>query len=101
MKIKKNDIVIIISGKDRGKKGKVTRVLPRQNQVVIEGVNIRKKHSRPKRSGQKGQIMEIFAPIDASNVKLQCPKCFKAARISYKIEGEEKIRVCKKCGQII
>ena len=98
MKIKKGDQVLIISGKDRGKKGKVFRVLPKKSRVMVEGINIKKKHAKAKRQGGKGQIIELPAPIHISNVKLICPKCSQAARIGYKIIEERKYRICKKCG---
>ena len=101
MKIKKGDTVLIISGKDRGKTGKVTRALPKTKKIVVEGVNIRKKHTRPRRMGEKGQIIEIFAPLDVSNAKLICPRCGKATRIGYKViqtkDKKKKVRFCKKC----
>ncbi len=113
MKIKKGDTVLIISGKDKGKKGKVFKVLLKENKILIEGVNLRKRHQKPKKSGEKGQIIVKPAPIDVSNAKIICSKCGKAARIGYKIsEGktttlpppqkkEIKVRICKKCGQEI
>jgi large subunit ribosomal protein L24 len=101
MEIKKNDQVLIISGKDRGRKGKVIKVLPKERKVMVEGTNIKKKHIKPKKQGEKGQIVEVPAPIDSSNVKLICPKCGKASRIGCKIVGEKKHRVCKKCKQEI
>lgn len=101
MKIKKGDQVLIISGKDRGRKGKIIEALPKENRVVVEGINLRKKHMRPKRSGEKGQIVEMPASLSASDVKIICPKCSKAARIGYKIEGKKKYRFCKKCSQEI
>jgi len=101
MRIRKGDTVLIISGKDRGKKGKVLRVLPKEERIVVEGVNIRKKHQRPRRMGGKGQIVEMPAPIPISNAKLICPKCGKATRIGYKIAEGKKFRICKKCGQEI
>jgi len=84
MRIKKSDTVLIISGKDRGKKGKVIKALPKENKIVVEGVNLRKKHTRPRRQGEKGQIVEIAAPFDVSNVKLICPKCKKPTRVGYR-----------------
>jgi large subunit ribosomal protein L24 len=99
MKIKKGDQVIVISGKDRGRKGKVLKVFPKAERIMIEGINLRKKHLRPKRSGEKGQIIETLAPIHVSNIKIICAKCGKATRISYKIEKKEKYRICKKCAQ--
>jgi len=70
MKIKKDDNVTVITGKDKGKKGKVTKSFPKDNKVVIEGINIRKKHQKPRRGGQKGQVIEVAMPIDVSNLKL-------------------------------
>lgn len=101
MKIKKGDTVLIISSKDRGKKSKVLEVLPKKKRVIVEGVNLRKKHVRPKRMGEKGQIIERPSPISVSNVKLVCSKCGKATRIGYKIVEGKKFRICKKCGQEI
>ncbi len=98
MKIRKNDTVLIISGKDRGKKGKVLDVFPQEARVVVEGSNIRKKHVKPKRSGEKGQVVETPAPLAVSNVKLICPKCGKPTRVGYKIVEDKKYRICKKCG---
>jgi large subunit ribosomal protein L24 len=99
MKIKKNDTVLIISGKDRGKRGRVLDVFPKEEKVIVEGINIRKKHIKPKRSGEKGQIVELPAALPISNVKLICPKCGKATRVGYKIVEKKKYRICKKCGQ--
>ncbi|MEK7627367.1 MAG: 50S ribosomal protein L24 [Patescibacteria group bacterium] len=101
MKLKKGDTVLIISGKDKGKKGKILRVLPNKKRIMVEGVFIMKKHVRPKRQGEKGQRLEIPGYIDASNAKLVCSKCGKAARIGYKITENKKYRICKKCNQEI
>jgi len=101
MKIKKGDNVLIITGKDKGRTGKIMRALPKEGKVLIEGINLKKKHARPKRQGEKGQIVQVPAAIDVSNVKLICSKCGKATRIGFKIEKENKQRICKKCGQII
>ena len=101
MKIKKGDTVLIISGKDRGRKGKILEVFPKENRILVEGINLRKKHQRPRRTGEKGQIVELPASIDIANVKLICPKCGKATRVGYKISGGKKYRICKKCGQEI
>ena len=97
MKINKNDQVLIILGKDRGRKSKVIESLPRERRIVVEGINLRKKHIRPKKSGEKGQIVAMPTPINVSSVKLVCSKCKKATRIGYKIEGGKKYRICKKC----
>lgn len=101
MKIKKNDTVLIISGKDRGKKGKVIKVLSRENRIVIEGANLRKKHISARRAGEKGQIVEIAVPLDVSNIKLICPKCKKPTRVGHRVVERGKFRICKKCKQEI
>lgn len=98
MKIHKNDNVMIISGKDRGKSGKVLRVFPEKNAIAVEGINLRKKHVRSKQQGQKGQIIQVPALIHASNVMLICPACNKPVRVGYKIFETKKVRICKKCG---
>ncbi len=97
MKIKKGDTVKILSGKDRGKTGKITHVFSDRNRVVVEGVNVHKKHTRPKKQGQKGQIIQMPMPVNASNVMLICTSCGKATRIGVKIIDKKKFRVCKKC----
>lgn len=97
MKIKKGDQVLIISGKDRGKRGKVLDILTKERRVVVEGINIRKKHVKPKKSGEKGQIVEKPAPLAVSNVQLNCPKCGKSTRVGYKVSDSKKRRTCKKC----
>lgn len=101
MKLKKGDNILIIAGKDKGRKGKVLRSLPKGEKIVVEGINLRKKHVRPKKSGEKGQVVEVPLPIYASNAKIICPKCGKAAKIGYKANKKEKYRICKKCGQKI
>ncbi|MBI2644109.1 MAG: 50S ribosomal protein L24 [Candidatus Wildermuthbacteria bacterium] len=102
MKIKKGDTVLILAGKERGKKGKVIKILPGREGVIVEGINARKKHVRPKRAGEKGQIVALPAPLHVSNVKLICPKCGKPVRVGYKLEGEKKYRICKECsGEIV
>ena len=102
MRIKKGDIVLLTTGKDAGKKGKVLKVLPGQNKVVVEGVNRVKKHQRPNRAIPQGGILRIEAPMQASNVMLLCNKCDKPTRIGSKVlDNNEKVRVCKNCGEII
>lgn len=101
MRIKKGDIVLIISGKYRGKKGKVLKAFPEEMKILVEGVNLIKKHQKPRRTGEKGQIITLPAPIDISNAKLLCPKCNKVTRVGYKIVENRKYRTCKKCGQAI
>lgn len=97
MKIKKGDTVKIMAGKDKGKTGKVTRVIPAEKKIIVEGANIKKKHVKPKKRGQKGQVVQISAPFYASSAMVVCSSCGQTARIGYKTEGEKKIRVCKKC----
>lgn len=101
MKIKKGDTVLIISGKDRGKQGKILNVLPKEKKLVVEGANIRKKHTKPRKQGEKGQVVETPAAISFSNVKLICSKCGKPTRVGYKIIENKKYRICKKCSQEI
>ena len=91
----------MISGKDRGKTGKVFRALPREDMVIIEGVNVKKKHQRPRRANQKGQIIDRAAPIHVSNVMIVDPKTNKPTRIGYKIGENGKIRVAKKSGTVL
>ena len=100
MRIKLNDNVVIISGKDRGRKGKVIKALPGELRIVVEGINIRKKHVRPKTQGAKGQVVEVPAAINVANVKLLCPQCKQATRVCYVLENKQKSRSCKKCKAI-
>lgn len=98
MRIKKGDNIIVITGKDKGKKGKIIKALPAINRVVIEGINVKKKHMKPKKSGQKGQIIEMAAPLHVSNVAIVDPKDGKPARIGIKIVGDKKVRISKRSG---
>ena len=97
MKFKKGDTVQIIAGKDRGKSGKVLRVIPDANRVSVDGINMYKKHVRPKRQGEKGEVVNLLRPLNASNVMLVCPHCKRGTRVGYRMEGEAKKRYCKKC----
>lgn len=98
MKIHKGDKVLVISGKNKGKVSEVVKALPKINKIIVAGVNIKKKHQRPKNDREKGQRLEIPAPFSVSNVKLICPKCHQAARVGYKILADKtKKRMCKKC----
>lgn len=106
MKIKKGDKVKVLSGKDRGKSGKVLQVFPKDGRVSVEGLNILIKHLRPQKQGEKGQRIEFPGLINVSNLILICPKCGKNTRVSYKIiKGEDgktkKFRVCKKCQETL
>lgn len=96
-KIKKGDTVRIIAGKDRGKTGAVARVLKHENRVVVEGMNMRKRHVRPRASGAKGEIIQVSVPMNVSNVMIICSKCGKATRVGYRLTDITKVRVCKKC----
>ncbi|MEK7608304.1 MAG: 50S ribosomal protein L24 [Patescibacteria group bacterium] len=97
MHIKKGDHVHIVLGKDRGKEGKVLHVFPEKNRVSIEGVNLFKKRSRPKKQGEKGETVLLPRSIHVSNMLLVCKNCKKPARMSLKKEGGKKSRYCKKC----
>lgn len=101
MKLRKNDYVVIITGKDKGKKGKITRVLPKDNRVVVEGLNILKKHQRPRKSNEKGQILKMAMPIHASNVMIIDPKTEKGSRIGKKMLGDKMVRITRKSNQEI
>ncbi len=101
MKIKKGDNILIISGKDKGKTGKVLKSMPSIGRVLVEGVNNVTKAVKAKRQGEKGQLIKVAMPIDVSNIKFICPKCGKAVRIGYKVEKDNKNRICKKCKQIV
>jgi len=101
MKIKKGDNVIVITGKDKGRKGKVLRILPKEGKIVVENINKIIKHIRPKKQGEKGQRVEMPVPFNISNVKLICPKCGKPTRAGYRILDKNKVRICKKCKEIV
>lgn len=101
MKIKTNDKVKIISGKDGGKIAKVIQVFPAEGKVVVEGANVIKKHLRAKSKSEKGQVLELSAPMQASKVMVVCPKCEKSVRVGYKVDGGNKYRICRKCKQPI
>ncbi|MDP2788969.1 MAG: 50S ribosomal protein L24 [bacterium] len=101
MKLKKNDNIIIIAGKDKGKKGKIVKVFPAKNKVVIEGLNMTKKHQRPRKSGEKGSVISIAMPINASNVQILDPKTGKATRLGKKKIGDKMVRVARGSNQEI
>ena len=98
MKIKKDDKVIVLSGKDKGKQGKVLIADPKAMKVVVEGVNVATKHQKAQKQGQEGGIIKVETPMYACKVQLVCPKCGKATRVAHKLTGDKKVRVCKKCG---
>jgi large subunit ribosomal protein L24 len=97
MKLKKGDRVRVLTGKDRGDEGEVMRVLPKENKVIVEGVNVAKKHQRALRATMQAGIIDKDMPIPVSNVALICSSCG-PTRVGYKFEGGRKIRVCRKCG---
>ena len=106
MHVKTKDTVIVISGKDKGKKGKISAAFPKLNRVTVEGVNVVTKHQKARNAQQPGGIIHKDMPIDASNVMLVCPKCGKATRVAHKVtlvagengkQNRKMIRVCKKC----
>ena len=101
MKIKKNNKVVVISGKYRGKIGKVLISYPKNRKILVEGINVYKKHYKPRKQGEKGRIIETLKPFFASKVKLICSKCGKSTRIGHVIEDKKKFRICKKCNQKI
>ncbi|MBQ3596788.1 MAG: 50S ribosomal protein L24 [Clostridia bacterium] len=105
MKIKKNDTVLVITGKDKNndleKASKVIAVLPKENKVVVEGVNLQKKHKKARSAQEVSSIQTQPGPIDASNVMVVCPTCKKATRVGYRVEGDKKVRICKKCNAVL
>ena len=98
MKIKKGDTVVVLSGKDKGKQGKVQAVIPADRKVVVEGINIVTCHTKPRRQGETGGIVKKETPIRTCKVALYCEKCGKGVRVGYKVDGDKKTRVCRKCG---
>ncbi len=102
MHVKKDDLVQVIAGKEKGKSGKVVRVLPERGQVMVESLNVVKRHTRPTRGGAQGGIVEKEAPLDASNVQILCKACNKPARTGIRLlEDGSKVRFCKKCNDIL
>ncbi len=98
MKVKKNDTVLVMTGKDAGKTAKVLTALPKSNKVIVDGINLQKKHKKARSAQEVSAIQTQPGPIDASNVMVVCPVCNKATRVAYAVEGDKKARVCKKCG---
>ncbi len=101
MKIKKGDEVIITIGKDKGKKGKVEKVLLKKAAVLLPGLNIYKRHMKKRDEKNPGGIIEFSRPVPIGNVSLLCPKCGKQTRVGYKITGKNKVRICRKCNSTI
>lgn len=102
MKIKKNDSVAVVTGKDRGKKGRVLQVFPEAGRLLVEGVNYRKIHRRPTRDNPKGGVVQMEGSLSISNVMLVCPRCGKPARVGYTFLADgTKQRTCKKCRELL
>ena len=99
MSIKKDDLVVVLSGKDKGKQGKVLEVMPKERKVLVEKVNVVSRHTKPRKQGDQGGIIQKEAPIYACKVQRVCPKCGKPTRAAHKVQADgKKVRICKKCG---
>ena len=98
MNIRRDDKVVVLSGKDKGVEGKVLKADPKAGKVVVEGVNVATKHQKPRKQGEEGGIIKVETPIYASKVMVVCPKCKKPTRVAHKLTDGKKVRVCKKCG---
>jgi|UniRef100_A0A7V3VT44 large subunit ribosomal protein L24 len=102
LNIRKDDTIVVLSGKDKNKKGKVLRVVPEDDKVIVQGIHMIKKHQRPSASVREGGIVEREAPLYASKVMVVCPNCGEPTRVAHKrVEGGKSVRVCKKCGELI
>ena len=101
MKVRKNDTVLVIAGKDKGAKGKVLRAIPADHKVVVDGVNVQKRHQRARSAKETSGILEQAGPIDVSNVMVVCPACGKAVKVGHLVEGDKKVRICRKCKAVI
>jgi large subunit ribosomal protein L24 len=95
--IRKDDEIQVVSGKDRGRRGRVVRVLPREGRIMVEGVARAKKHSRPSKRRQQGGIIDVELFVDISNVQVVCRSCGQPTRVGYRIDGDDKVRICRKC----
>jgi large subunit ribosomal protein L24 len=100
--IRRNDTVTIVAGRDSGKRGRVIKVLPAKNRLIVEGVNVIKRHTRPNpQRNIKGGIVERESALHASNVQLVCPECGKATRVGHDVRGDRKVRICRKCEGVV
>ena len=100
--IRRNDTVMVMAGRDSGKRGRVLKVLPEKNRVIVEGVNVIKRHTRPNpQRNIKGGIVERESALHASNVQLVCPECGKATRVGHDVRGDRKVRICRKCEGVV
>lgn len=100
-KIRKDDTVQVIAGKDKGKRGSVVRIVSKKDSVIVSGINIVKKAMKKRSQQDQGGIAEIEAPINISNVAIVCKKCGAPSKIGYKLDGDKKVRICRKCGDIL
>ena len=98
MKIKKGDTVQVLSGNDKGKTGEVLEVMPKEDKVVVKGVNVRKKHVKARKQGDESGIIPVECAIPVSKVNVICPKCGKTTKVGYNVDKDKKVRICKKCG---
>ena len=99
MSIRKDDLVVVLSGKDKGKQGKVLEVMPKEGKVIVEKVNMVSRHTKPRKQGDQGGILSKEAPLYACKVQRVCPKCGKPTRAAHKVQADgKKVRICKKCG---
>jgi large subunit ribosomal protein L24 len=99
VRINKGDTVIVLQGKDKGKRAEVVRAIPESDRVILEGVNVAKRHAKPTRATQQGGIIDKFMPVHVSTVALVCKACNQPTRVGYRFEADgEKVRVCRKCG---
>ena len=101
MKVKKNDTVLVLTGKDAGETAKVLVAIPKSGKVVVDGINVQKKHKKARSAQEVSSIQNQSGAIDASNVMVVCPVCNKATRVAYKVEGDKKVRIAKKTGEVI
>ena len=98
MNIRKDDKVVVLSGKDKGKQGTVLKADPKNGKVIVSGVNVATKHQKPRKQGEEGGIIKVETPIYASKIALYCPDCKKGVRVGVSVDGDKKVRGCKKCG---
>ena len=101
MNIRKDDKVVVLSGKDKGKQGKILTADPKSEKVIVEGVNVATKHQKPRKQGEEGGIIKVSTPIYVSKLALYCPKCKKGVRVKMVLDGDKKVRACTKCGTVI
>lgn len=101
IRIKKGDQVLVIKGKDRGKTGRAIAVFPKTSKIMVEGLNVYKKHAKPSKKYPQGGIMDVNVPVSSHNLQIICPNCSKATRVSFKNLGRDKRRICRKCSEVV